>query len=174
MICPKNMNFKSCTPYEWVEACQEATLNIPLLWTLCVSEMSTVQSGHCYASGWYNLASYCKSAASEIAFFEQIIVNLSQFRVSCYKFDVKLKLWNFSKALCNYNTPLFISKLLAPKLVRISFCFFCGVYRLLSYSWVWQCTFRHNLWLPDVVTPRVQSAPAPPSGYAPVYCPLRS
>ena len=31
---------------------------------------------------------------------KQIIVNLSQFRVSCYKFDVKLKLTILPKALC--------------------------------------------------------------------------
>ena len=31
MICPKTCDFKSCTPYEWIEACWEATSNIPLL-----------------------------------------------------------------------------------------------------------------------------------------------
>ena len=59
--------------------------------------------------------------------FGQIIVNLSQFRVSCYKSGVKLKLRILPKALCKLQTiQRFIFKLLAFKRVR-SF-FFCGVY----------------------------------------------
>ena len=40
--------------------------------------------------------------------FGQIIVNLSQFRVSCYKFDVILKLRILPKALCKLQNDTMI------------------------------------------------------------------
>ena len=54
--------------------------------------------------------------------FGQITVNLSQFRVPCYKSDVKLKLRFCPKPDENYKTiQRFIFKLLALKRVGISF-----------------------------------------------------
>ena len=56
-----------------------------------VSEMSTVHSGHCSASWWIDFAySIVKVQLLKKRFSGQIIVNLSQFRVPCYQFDVKL------------------------------------------------------------------------------------
>ena len=75
----------------------------------------------------YNLTlSFPKVQLLKSHFCGQIILNRSQFRVSCYKSDVKLKLRFFPKPYVNYKTiQQFIFKLLALKRVR-SF-FFCGV-----------------------------------------------
>ena len=59
--------------------------------------------------------------------FGQIIVNLSQFRVSCYKFDVKLKLRIFPKALCKLQNDTTIWFLVLA-LKRVRSFFICGVY----------------------------------------------
>ena len=72
--------------YELIEACREATSNIPLLWTVCVSEMTipSIQAIVPHRGG----SILCS------------IMNLSQFRVPCCEFYVKLYLRDFSKALC--------------------------------------------------------------------------
>ena len=126
-ICPKTSDFKSCTPYEWVEACREATSNSPLLRTPCVSEMSTTQLSHCFAPWWIDLRSIVK-----VQLLKSHFPNKSSWISANLGFLVINLMPNCSyeispKPCINCNTTKrFICKLLAPKLLR-SFCF-CGVF----------------------------------------------
>ena len=65
--------------------------------------------------------------------FGQIIMNLSQFRVFCYKFDVKLKLRFFTKALCKFqNVPCIFSSCWPLNECGVSFF---EVFRRISQSY---------------------------------------
>ena len=95
----------------------------PCVWVTCLPSAQAIVPHR----GGSILRSILKVQLLKSHVFGQIIVDLSQFRVSCYKFDVILKLRNFPKPYVNYKTiHRFIFKLLALKRVR-SF-FFCGVY----------------------------------------------
>ena len=112
----ENMRFKSCTANEWIEACREATSNIPLLWTLCaVNEMSTIYSGHCSASCGSILRGILKVQLLKSDFSNKsmwISANL-KFLVTNLMSDCS---WEMSpNPYINNNTiEQFISKLLLP------------------------------------------------------------
>ena len=84
----ENMRFQSLHytyMYERIKACREATSYIPLLWTMCVSEVSTIYLGNCSASWLLDLRSIIKVQLMKSCFSSKstwISANLG--------FDVKL------------------------------------------------------------------------------------
>ena len=60
--------------------------------------------------------------------FGQVIVNLCQFRVSCYKFDVKLKLRIFSKVFCELQNDTTIYVQVVGPYTSAEFLFLRGLY----------------------------------------------
>ena len=68
---------------------QIASFKGPCVWVKCLPSVQAIVPHH---SG-----SVLRSIL-KVHVFGQIIVNLGQFRVSCYKFDVKLKLKSFTQS----------------------------------------------------------------------------
>ena len=130
MICPNTCNFKSCTfkilrkidplrcgTMAWTDGRHFTHTQGPLKAGYSKLLFGMLQLIHTFRDpvrGWnvyrpikaivphrgIDLRSIVQVQLLKSHVFGQIIVNLSQFRVSCYKFDVKLKLRILPKALC--------------------------------------------------------------------------
>ena len=73
---------------------QIASFKGPCVWVKCLPSVQAIVP---HRSGSI-LRSILKVQLLKLHVFGQIIVNLGQFRVSCYKFDVKLKLKSFTQS----------------------------------------------------------------------------